>query len=301
MNGMRALTTERLALVPLDPDQHAESLHEMHADPEIDPYGDAKPTRDVAETRHRLARELADNGGWTWAVRLRPDERAIGTLGIFSDQGRSIRGLSWYLCRSYWGQGIMSEAAPIVVDHLLAQPAITGVEAWIDSRNVRSLGVARRARLDECARLPRVYEDHAAQQIVMARAAVPRDNDVLAVRVNLDVRDVVATTELLTSVLGMQLAFQHPDPPTIARLGIGPWSGSPGIDVLLASGEIAPTSATIDIGIPTEVAYERAIAAGLDVPEPPEDQPWFRRTFTLRLPEGHLLRVHGPLRPKQGR
>lgn len=300
MNGRATpLRTGRLDLEPLDPDRDAESLHAMLGDPEFDPYGSSEPTRDVAETRERLAKDLTENGGWTWAVRLRPDRHAIGTIGLFSDQGTSIRGLTWYLCRTYWGRGIMSEAAPVVVDHLLAQPGITGVEAWIDSRNSRSLGVARSARLQERSRMARVYDDHTAQQIVLARAPVPTDIDVVAVRVNLDVHDVRATARLLTEALGLSLAFEYPDPPRIARLAVAQWAGSPGIDLMRATGEIVPTSATIDLGVSTDRVYERVLATGLEVDAPPEDQPWFRRTFTVLLPEGHRLRVHGPLRPER--
>lgn len=290
------LRTARLDLVPLDPDRDAESLHAMLGDPEIDPYGTSAPTRDVMETRDRLATSLAENGGWTWAIRLRPDDQAIGTIGVFSDQGTSIRGLSWYLARRFWSRGLMGEAAPVVVDHLLEQPGITGVEAWIDTRNTRSIGVARRARLQESARMARVYDDHTAQQVVMTRAAAPYDDDVVSVRATLTVADVRDTARLLTEVLGLHLAFEHPDPPTMARLTVQPWSGSPGIDLFQATGPIVPAAATVDIGVPTDVIHQRALTAGLSVAEPPQDQPWFR-SCVLRLAEGHRIAVHGPLRP----
>ncbi len=251
----------------------------------------------MVETRSRLAHALEGNGGWTWAVRLRPSDQAIGTIGVFYDQGTSIRGLSWYLRRDHWGQGLMGEAAPVVVDHLLAQPHIDGVEAWIDTRNVRSLGVARRARLDERARLPRVYADHLAQQVVMARAAAPRDQDVLAVRPTLHVRDIHASAELLTTVLGLRTSFLYGDPPTFARLGVGEWSGSPGLDLRAADGAVTPTPVAVDIGVETDTVHARALAAGMEVRTPPTDQPWYRREFTFVLPEGHVVRVIGPLRP----
>lgn len=155
----------------------------------------------------------------------------------------------------------MGEAAPVVVDHLLAQPGIDGVEAWIDTKNTRSLGVARRARLDERARLARVYADHTARQVVMARAAEPLDGDVLAVRPSLPVRDVPETCKRLAGVLGLSLRFELGDPPTFARLGLGPWSGCPGIDVTgVVEGDIAATTVSVDTGVPTDVIHERALS-----------------------------------------
>jgi RimJ/RimL family protein N-acetyltransferase/catechol 2,3-dioxygenase-like lactoylglutathione lyase family enzyme len=296
---VRTLTTERLTLVPLDLDRDAEGLHTMLGDPRMYEFSEGGPTRDVTESRARLADELAGNGGRTWTIML-PTERApIGTIGVFYDQGTPIRGLDWKLHADYWGRGFMGEAAPAVVDHLLSQPDIDGVEAWIDSRNTRSLGVARRARLDERARLPRVYADRQAQQIVMARAAAPRDPDVLTVRTVLPVKDIRATRDLLTSVLGLSVAFEHGEPPTFLRLRVGPWSGCPGIDLAKADGNIAPVQVLVEMGISTDEVYERAVAAGVKVLGSPVDEPWYRREFQFRLAEGHEVRVAGPLRPER--
>ncbi|MBO0813376.1 MAG: GNAT family N-acetyltransferase [Microlunatus sp.] len=293
---MQTLMTGRLELVPLDPDRDAESLHAMYGVPEFYLYGPSEPTSDVAATRRRLAAEVTRSGGWTWVLRLRSRAEALGTIGLFSDQGGPIRGLSWGLRPDSWGQGLMGEAAPVVVDHLLAQPGIDGVEAWIDTRNSRSLGVARRARLDERARLARVYADHTAQQVVMARAAEPVDSDVVAIRPSLPVRDVGQTCKRLTSVLGLSPGFLYGDPPTFARLGVGPWSGSPGI-ALSAEDEITAAAVSVDIGVPTEVIYHRAVAVGMKIISRPADQPWHTREFVFCLPEGHQIRVIGPARP----
>jgi RimJ/RimL family protein N-acetyltransferase/catechol 2,3-dioxygenase-like lactoylglutathione lyase family enzyme len=299
MSATATLTTSRLEIVPLDLDRDAGSLHALFGDPLIDPYGWAKPASSVAETRERLRSALAENGGWTWVIRLQPSGDALGTIGIHSDQGTSIRGLSWYLRRSHWGQGIMSEAAPIVVDHLLAQPGITGVEAWIDTRNVRSIGVARHAGLHEASRMARRYGDHLAQQVVMARAAEPGDSDVVAVRAVLPVRDVTATARTLSGVLGMHVAFQYPDPPTMVRLTVTPWTGSAGIDLVQENGSVSPASVTIDVGVATDLIHDRALAAGLEVDGPPQDQVWHQRTCTILLPEGHRIQVRGALRPER--
>lgn len=292
------LTTPRLEIVPLDLDRDASGLHLLLGDPMIDPYGWSNATRNVAETRERLRSAFEENGGWTWVVRLRPDDEPLGIIGIFGDQGTSIRGLSWHMRRSHWGMGIMGEAAPVVVDHLLAQPGISGVEAWIDTHNLRSIGVARRAGLHEAVRMPRRYEDHLAQQVVMVRAADPSDSDVVAVRAVLSVHDIPATSAALRDLLGLHLAFQYPDPPTMARLTVAPWSGSPGIDLAHHHGQIAPTTVKIDLGIAVDTIYRRALELGLETLGPPQDQVWHRRTCTIILPEGHHIQVQGSLLPE---
>jgi RimJ/RimL family protein N-acetyltransferase/catechol 2,3-dioxygenase-like lactoylglutathione lyase family enzyme len=294
---MQTLTTSRLDLVQLDPGRDAESLHAMFDDPEMLRYSRGTLLTDVTATRAQLADELAGNGGWTWVIRLRPADLAIGTVGLFYDQGTSIRGLDWRLRRDHWGRGIMSEAVRAAVAHLLAQPGIDGVEAWIDSQNTRSLGVARHAGLDERARLPRVYGDRVAQSVVMVRSAIPRDPDTLVMLPSLRVRDIESSIAMLTSILGLHELFRVGEPPNYARLGIAHWSGSPSLQVSAADGDIAPVDLAVDIGISIDVVYERAVTAGVSILEPVTERPWGRTVFAFALPEGHCVRVSGPGRP----
>ncbi|MEU4292426.1 GNAT family N-acetyltransferase [Kribbella sp. NPDC026596] len=292
---MELLTTRRLELAPYDAARDLGALHAMFADPEWARAGYSAPSRGEDESLDRLQREFGDNGGWTWVLRIRPDETAVGVIGVFSDQGTPIRGMSWYLQRDHWGSGLMSEAARTVVDYLLSQPSIAGVEAWIDSRNTRSIGVARHAGLDLVGRLPRSDKGEIAQSVVMARAAHPSDPTTFAVRPVLHVRDVAATVTLLSDLLGLHTHFQFGEPePEFASLGFTPWNGGSGLDVQRATAEIAPTTITFDVGVLVDPLYDAAVSAGLVDSTPPTDTPWHRRTFTLILAEGHHLTLSGP-------
>jgi RimJ/RimL family protein N-acetyltransferase len=175
------LETARLDLVEFEMERDLAALHPMFSDPEWARGGYMTPTTSEPESRERLEREFGDNGGRTWVLRIRPEDTAVGVIGVFSDQGSSLRGLSWYLRRDRWGAGLVSEAARTVVDHLLEQPSIRGVEAWIDSRNVRSIAVARHAGLDLVGRLPRTLDGEIAQSVVMGRAAKPTDPTTFAI------------------------------------------------------------------------------------------------------------------------
>ncbi|TCC37652.1 GNAT family N-acetyltransferase [Kribbella speibonae] len=289
------LKTNRLDLVAFDLERDLAALHAMFSDPEWARGGYMTPTTSVDESRERLAREFGDNGGWTWVLRVRPDEDAAGVIGVFSDQGSSIRGMGWYLRRERWGAGLMSEAARAVSDHLLLQPSITGVEAWIDSRNGRSIAVARHAGLDLVGRLPRTHYGEIAQSVVMGRAAEPHDPVTLGVSPALHVQDVDGTARLLCDVLGLHVRFQLDD---LALLGFTEWNGQSGLEVRRATGAISPATVTVDIGVLVDPLYAAARAAGLVDSTPPEDTPWYRRTFTLVLPEGHRLTISGPVNPR---
>jgi RimJ/RimL family protein N-acetyltransferase len=286
------LETARLDLVEFEMERDLAALHAMFSDPEWARGGYMTPTTSERESRERLEREFGDNGGRTWVLRVRPEDAAVGVIGVFSDQGSSIRGLSWYLRRDRWGAGLMSEAARTVVDHLLEQPSITGVEAWIDSRNLRSIAVARHAGLDLVGRLPRTLDGEIAQSVVMGRAAKPTDPTTFAITPVLEVRDVTGTARLLCELLGLRIRFELDD---LVHLGFTEWNGQSGLEVRRAAGEIAPATITVDVGVLVDPLYDAARAAGLLDSTAPEDMPWYRRTFTLALPEGHRLTISGPI------
>jgi RimJ/RimL family protein N-acetyltransferase len=292
------LTTDRLDLVPLDLERDLSDLHVMFSDPAWAEASFSDPAGDADESRARLDSEFGGNVGLTWVLRLRPSAPVIGVIGVFSDQGTPVRGIGWYLHREHWGQGLMSEAALVVVDHLLGLPGIDGVEAWVDSRNTRSIGVARRARLEVVGRLPRVYAGETAQSVVMARAAVPADPVVIGIRPVLPVREVPPVVDLLVGVLGMHLLFQYGDPePEFARLGSTQWSGTSHLDLLRSAEEIQPTTLALDVGMPVDPLHQAAVDTGFAIATPPADTPWYRREFSLRLAEGHLLTISGPTPP----
>lgn len=192
---------------------------------------------------------------------------------------------------------MMSEAAKAVIDQLLRQPTITGVEAWIDSRNLRSIGVARNAGLDLAGRVMRVYHDHEIQSVVMARAAEPRDPMIIGVRPTLLVRDIDRTLDLLVGILGMHVRFRIGN--ELVRVGLTEWTNGNGID--LRPGHGGKSSVGIDLGVAVDPIYRAVVADGWQVGGPPQDMPWFRREFMVTLPEGHELKISGSLRPKSTR
>jgi RimJ/RimL family protein N-acetyltransferase len=295
---MAELSTARLVLRPLDPDADAADLFEMDADPLVHQfvYG-SSPSHSVTQLKRRLAADLDHNGGMTWALRLRDDPTVLGTIGIFADQGTTIRGLGWSLRPSHWSKGVMSEAASTVVPFLLAQPGVDGLEAWADSRNVGSLKVAARAGLTERARLPRSYDDRVAQTVVMAVAAEPVDPNVLTITAALEVHEVDGTARLLCGLFGMHVAWLHGEPAAIGEVAIAPWSGSAGIQLRRRDGQVRATEVTFEVGVWVDDIHARVQAAGLRVVEPPGDRPWGRRDFTFELPEGHRIGVSGATSP----
>lgn len=291
------LETERLVLIPLDPDTDAGDLHAMYADPEAGAFGDLPPFTDVAQTREFLRRELADNGGTSWAIRLREEPAALGTIGIFADQVTTIRGIGWSLRRSHWGRGIMSEAARTVIPFLLGHPGVDALEAWVDVRNTRSLAVARNAGMTERGRLPRTYRDRIGQSLVMVAEAEPREAPVVSVEPVLAARDVAATVALFTEAVGLHVGWALGDPVSRAFLAVSPYSGSPGLVVHQAKGAVTPGALDINVAVLVDGIADRLRQRGVEMIIPPTDRPWHRRDASFRLAEGHLVRLAGAILP----
>ncbi|HVX46978.1 MAG TPA: GNAT family N-acetyltransferase [Mycobacteriales bacterium] len=289
------LRTARLDLVALDPARDTEALHRMYSRPEMAEFG-SEHSGSPEETRAFLERRLAENGGWTWVVRLRPSTEAIGTVGIFADQGIPVRGVAWDLNPEYWDRGLMSEAARAVVDHLLGPAGVPGVEAWIDVDNVRSLGVARKAGLMEGGRLPRTYADRVTHSVVMVRAAEPAPREVMEVAAVVPVSDIPGTISLLQSVFGLHVAYVIGEPPRHARLRLQEWSGSPGLVIEFAEQPVA-AAISVAVGIPADEVVDRARSHGLTVLQEAEDKPWYRRVAVIALPDGHRVEIVGPASP----
>jgi catechol 2,3-dioxygenase-like lactoylglutathione lyase family enzyme len=242
---------------------------------------------------------VVSNGGAIWAIQPKRSE-PIGTIGIFADQDNSIRGVGWSLVRSHWRRGFMSEAAKAAIPYLLAQDGVEGLEAWMDSQNLGSLGVARAVGMTESGRLPRPYPDRAAQTIVMTIASRPRDREVIMVFPTLRVTDLEGTVALLTGLLELHLAWAYPDPPKVAFLAVAPWSGSPGFQLEQAVGQVDQVQEmSFEVGVVVDDICERVVRAGVAVLEAPHDQPWGRREMTFALVDGHRITVSGPTAPRE--
>ena len=97
--------------------------------------------------RHWCTRGHIDFGGDNWAIAL--DDQALGGCGIHAGAGqfRCNAEIGWWLARPYWGRGVVSRVAALLVQRAFDNPAITRVFAPIHAGNGRSMSVARKAGL----------------------------------------------------------------------------------------------------------------------------------------------------------
>lgn len=83
-------------------------------------------------------------GGDNWAIAL--DDVAVGGCGIHwgQQQFRCNAEVGWWLGEPYWGRGVVTRVAAVLVARAFRDPGITRVFAPIHTGNARSMRVAEK-------------------------------------------------------------------------------------------------------------------------------------------------------------
>jgi RimJ/RimL family protein N-acetyltransferase len=144
-----ALTTKRLTLSPLGA-EHAAALFVALRDPEIYRYLPADPPRNIGALEARYRHTSAgppkpDERWWNWAVALREEGALpIGTVEVTLREHGATALLAYVFGRDAWGRGIANEACAAAIAHLHERARTREIDAYIDTRNARSIRLAER-------------------------------------------------------------------------------------------------------------------------------------------------------------
>jgi ribosomal-protein-alanine N-acetyltransferase len=132
--------------------EDAEALHDAYRDVEVMQWWSSGPHANVAETHAYLAQRLDQAGARGWAITLRGNDRAIGTLWAGAKRP-GVSEIGYMLVRSAWGQGYAREAVTRLLDLLVRDEGQRRVFADTDPDNIgsnrllESLGFVREGRL----------------------------------------------------------------------------------------------------------------------------------------------------------
>ncbi|MDB5695862.1 MAG: family N-acetyltransferase [Sphingomonas bacterium] len=118
---MPVLTTTRLVLRPLVTSD-ADALHAIYGDEEAMRWWSHAPHDTLEQTRERVARNVAGPDFRVWAVTLRGDDRAIGTVNAMERRSGLIE-IGYSLARAHWRRGLAGEAVTALIDLLFHQGA----------------------------------------------------------------------------------------------------------------------------------------------------------------------------------
>lgn len=125
----------------------AEDIYSNYAQDEaVTQYLPWEPHADLQVTRRFLQdcnEKWRDGTDYAYAIVYRERNEAIGMISM-RPKGHSVE-FGYVLSRSYWGQGIMTEALQILGDWCLSQPEIWRLEAYCDVENKASARVMDKA------------------------------------------------------------------------------------------------------------------------------------------------------------
>lgn len=113
---MKNIETERL-LLTMWTLEDAKSLYEYAKNPNVGPIAGWAPHKSVEESKEILNDIFIP--AEAWAIRDKYNNKVIGTIALESDKYRPdtlSKEIGYSLDETYWGKGIMTEAAKAVID-----------------------------------------------------------------------------------------------------------------------------------------------------------------------------------------
>lgn len=172
--------TERLAM-RRQRVEDARALFEAYSDTELMRYWSSAPHTTVEETRDYLdPRE--DHRDWRgWAITLKGDDTAIGTLAA-TTRRPGVAEIGYLLVRRHWGRGYAREAVIALIDLLFAE-GHRRIFADTDPSNNASIALIERLGFKREGLLRQEWETHIGVRdtllLGLLREEWPEDRDPL--------------------------------------------------------------------------------------------------------------------------
>jgi [ribosomal protein S5]-alanine N-acetyltransferase len=150
MSGRANLASERIRLRPFEATDFA-AVHAYASDPEVTRFSAWGPN-DAAATRAFLdlaiQRQVAQAAHYNFAIVLRDSGELIGGCGIEVDSHQHHRASFGYSsARQWWGRGLMTEAAQLVMAMAFDSLDVHRLEATCHPDNIGSIRVLEKTGL----------------------------------------------------------------------------------------------------------------------------------------------------------
>ena len=135
------LTTERLTLRQLSIDDQ-QDIFALRSDPEINKYLDRAPsktTEDAINFINKVNANIEKSIALYWVITLTDTKTFIGTICLFDfSSEKSSCEFGYELMTKFQGQGIMKEAAQIVIDYVFQTLKLRNILAFTHCDNQNS-------------------------------------------------------------------------------------------------------------------------------------------------------------------
>lgn len=148
---MTVLRTPRLTLRRAQASD-LEALHAVLADEATVRFWSTGPHRTLETTREWLEAMMASPPEVSEDFVIEHRGEVVGKVGFFR-----LPEIGYILRRDRWGQGLVTEAARAVIDHVFQTRDVAELQADVDPRNVGSIRVLERLGFIETGRAERTY------------------------------------------------------------------------------------------------------------------------------------------------
>ncbi|MGO4152120.1 GNAT family N-acetyltransferase [Cupriavidus sp. YAF13] len=310
---VRPLQTARLQLHALCLDD-APALFELFHDAEAMPYWHTLPHQTVEDTRAAIEAMLRPQRACWWTVRTDASQETIGFVGFLGFG--TIPGFGYAIHAVHRSRGYAIEAARAALDFGFRQLDLDRVELWIHEANMSSRRVAESLGFAQRGCFRQIYprERQSRETLVYGstrsqwldrnasendRVPIHQDSVPLFYGVEpvLEVADVASAVEFYREQLGFTVEFVFGDPVSHAGVFRGEWS-TQGLRLQLTQREQAsgaPSGSLYLLVAPRlDTLYEEYRRKNVPIVKELALWPWGRREFTIRDPDGHLLRFGEP-------
>lgn len=149
--GTKKLETARLILRPFVKEDAPAMYRNWASDPEVTKFL-SWPTYKTVDTAYEILNiwvpQYRDDTFYQWAIELKEIGEVIGSISVVNfDERVDMAEIGFCIGRSWWGQGMMTEAFQAVVDFLFGEVGVQRIEAGHDPNNPASGAVQRKCGL----------------------------------------------------------------------------------------------------------------------------------------------------------
>ena len=139
---MTILHTQRLIIRPIQIDD-LDDIYEYSSTPNVGPNAGWKPHENKEETLE-IMKTIFLKKETVWGIELKKTGKIIGSIGLIDDpklQYDLVKMIGYAMSESYWGQGIMTEAANEVLRFGFKELHLEAISAYCFPFNQRSRNI----------------------------------------------------------------------------------------------------------------------------------------------------------------
>ncbi len=146
--GTKRLETERLILRPFKMEDAENMFHNWASDPDVTHFltWPTHPSTDVTKmVLNNWVSQYDKMDNYQWAIELKEIGQPIGSMAVVHGDMRIGRAeIGYCIGKTWWHQGIVSEALKAVMQYLFEDVGMNRIEAHHDVKNPHSGGVMKK-------------------------------------------------------------------------------------------------------------------------------------------------------------